>query len=260
MRVVTCLVLSLQIGTVIAQNTVGSDYAILIATDIENQIAGVGPVLDATTIGKELNETYGYEVQSYLNLSTSEFADLQRSIRLTEFDESDRLFVFIAGPCENQEGGNALLLKDSKRGEGVDLADLVSSFDHVGARQVMVMIDACSFQIERASSSGTVSSGSSREGPPKAMASRQEFLNHKLSFRSRMYVSSGSAEYIGAIGQKHSPLTSQFLAALRDYGGRDGILTKSELLSYLKMLKVVPQMGDFGSSEPGGDYLFMVKF
>ena len=120
----------------------------------------------------------------------------------------------------------------------------------------MPMLDACfggtfDQDIERAGSRGQDNAD---------LASRPEFIKRKLRFKSRIYVTSGGKEYVkdGRPGH-HSPFAKQFLAALRNYGGSDGILTKSELKSYMEVLAQLPRMGDFGSYEPGSDFIFIAR-
>lgn len=90
------------------------------------------------------------------------------------------------------------------------------------------------------------------------VVARKEFIQRKLRFRSRIYYSAGGQEYMadGRPGQ-HGPFSSAFIEALNSEGGKDEILTKSELLSYMQTLAVAPQIGFFGSSEPGSDFLFV---
>jgi len=92
------------------------------------------------------------------------------------------------------------------------------------------------------------------------MASKTEFIQRKLKFRSRIYLTSGGKEYVkdGRPGQ-HSPFARQFLTALREFGGSDGIITKSELKGYMEVLAQQPMMGDFGTYEPGSDFIFIAR-
>ena len=120
----------------------------------------------------------------------------------------------------------------------------------------MLMLDACF--------GGTFDQNIARSGSRGQdntdMASRTEFIKRKLRFKTRMYITSGGKEYVkdGRPGH-HSPFAKQFLAALRDYGGSDGILTKSELRSYMEVLAQQPRMGDFGQYEPGSDFIFIAR-
>jgi hypothetical protein len=87
-----------------------------------------------------------------------------------------------------------------------------------------------------------------------------EYIVRKLKFRTRRYLTSGGKEYVpdGNPGS-HSPFVRKFLEALRSYGGEDNILTLSEIKSHLERINPEPRYGEFGSNDPGSDFLFVVK-
>ncbi len=57
----------------------------------------------------------------------------------------------------------------------------------------------------------------------------------------------------------HSPFARKFLEALRDYGGRDKVLTLTELFGWLERINPEPKAGGFGTDEPGSDFVFVVQ-
>ena len=179
------------------------------------------------------------------------------------YAENDQLLIFIAGHGQFDERTTRgfIVAKDSKLKDPVgssylSYANLRGLVDNINSNHTMLMLDACfggtfDQDIARAGSRGQDNA---------EMASRTEFIERKLKFKSRMYVTSGGKEYVkdGRPGH-HSPFAKQFLEALRDYGGNDGILTKSELKSYMEILAQQPRMGDFGQYEPGSDFIFIAK-
>jgi hypothetical protein len=58
----------------------------------------------------------------------------------------------------------------------------------------------------------------------------------------------------------NSPFTARLLAALRSYGGQDGVLTIEEIVAN-HMDKVVPQprFNEFAGNEPGSSFIFMPR-
>lgn len=91
------------------------------------------------------------------------------------------------------------------------------------------------------------------------MAIKKEFLDRKLRFKTRMFIASGGQMYIpGSKADEHSPFSTQFLEALKDNGGKDQILTKTELKAYLEVLPQPTRFGDFGFYEPGSDFILSV--
>jgi hypothetical protein len=51
----------------------------------------------------------------------------------------------------------------------------------------------------------------------------------------------------------------KFLEALRSYGGKDKIITIAEILTFLETINPQPHYGEFGSNEPGSDFLMISK-
>jgi hypothetical protein len=51
----------------------------------------------------------------------------------------------------------------------------------------------------------------------------------------------------------------RLLEAFRSYGGKDGILTINEILQYVEKVKPEPRAGEFGTNEPGSDFIFVAR-
>jgi hypothetical protein len=62
----------------------------------------------------------------------------------------------------------------------------------------------------------------------------------------------------GKPGQ-HSPFARRFIEVLRGYGGKKQLLTSLDIAGRVKTVEPEPRFGDFGSSEPGADFLFIPK-
>lgn len=91
---------------------------------------------------------------------------------------------------------------------------------------------------------------------------------HKIEFYSFYSVSGAQSsnathKLFSVIGQpiagKHSPFAKQFIEALQSRGGNDGILTLSEVMTFIEKLKTAPQSGRFGSDKQGSEFVFVVK-
>jgi len=90
--------------------------------------------------------------------------------------------------------------------------------------------------------------------------SNGEFIARKLALRTRKYLTSGGKEYVSdGIRGKHSPFAARFLESLATYGGDDGIITTSELITHLEKLKISPRFGSFGIDKAGSDFLFITR-
>jgi hypothetical protein len=82
----------------------------------------------------------------------------------------------------------------------------------------------------------------------------------KLQFKTRKHITSGGKEYVSdGVAGSHSPFANQLIAALDSQGSTDGLLTLSELMTYLEKLKTAPQFEKFGSNKQGSEFVFVVK-
>lgn len=256
--------ISKEVDVVATLDVSRTDYALIFGTNEYSEWNPLtNPVFDAETIAKELEESYGFEVDLVLNPTKQIMDEKLYALYDRSYMENDQLLIFFAGHGQFDEKRlrGFLVASDSKLNDPIyssylsysNLRDLV---DGVPCQHVMLMLDACfggtfDQDIARAGSRGQDNAD---------LASRPEFIKRKLRFKSRIYVTSGGKEYVkdGRPGH-HSPFAKQFLAALRNYGGSDGILTKSELKSYMEVLAQLPRMGDFGSYEPGSDFIFIAR-
>ena len=240
------------------------DYALIFGTNEYDEWGGLtNPVYDAETIAEELETSYGFEVDLVLNPTKTDLETKIYSLYERSYMENDQVLIFYAGHGQFNEltKQGYLVPKDGKLNDPIgssyysysNLRDLV---DGIPCEHVMLVLDACfggtfDQDIARAGSRGQDNAD---------LVSNQEFIKRKLRFKSRVYLTSGGKEYVkdGRPGQ-HSPFARQFLEALRSYGGSNAILTKSELKGYMEVLAQMPMMGDFGTFEPGSDFLFIAK-
>ena len=251
---------------VVAQLAVESrkDYALIFGTDEYDEWNDLtNPVFDATTIAEELETMYGFEVELVLNPTLQTIQEKIYSLYEKSYMENDQVLIFYAGHGQFNDltKQGFLVPKDGKLNDPIgssyySYANLRDMVDGIPAEHVMLILDACfggtfDQDIARAGSRGQDAAD---------LASNAEFIKRKLRFRSRVYLTSGGKVYVkdGRPGQ-HSPFARQYLEALRSYGGSNGILTKAELKGYMEVLDQMPRMGDFGTYEPGSDFLFITK-
>jgi uncharacterized caspase-like protein len=240
------------------------DYALIFGTNEYDEWTPLtNPVFDAETIAEELKTSYGFEVDLVLNPTLNDLQTKIYDLYQRSYMENDQILIFYAGHGQfnEQTRQGYLVPKDGKLNDPVGssyysysvLRDLV---DGIPCEHVMLVLDACfggafDQDIARAGSRGQDNAD---------LVSNDEFIKRKLRFRSRVYLTSGGLQYVkdGRPGQ-HSPFARQFLEALRSYGGSNGILTKSELKGYMEVLAQTPMFGDFGTFEPGSDFLFVAQ-
>ncbi len=242
-----------------------TDYALLFATDDYDDWGDlVNPVNDARTIAKELEESYGYKIELVENPTQDEVILMLREYAKKSYMPNDQLFVFFAGHGQFDDllGQGYIVTKDSKKNDNAKTSYLSHSvlrnvIDNIPSQHTFLAMDVCfggTFDpsIARAGNRG--------EDDLYNELSTREFVERKLRFKTRKYLTSGGKQYVpdGRPGM-HSPFARKFLEALRDYGGRDKILTLMELYGWLDRINPEPKAGGFGTDEPGSDFVFVVR-
>ncbi|HRK55663.1 MAG TPA: caspase family protein [Cyclobacteriaceae bacterium] len=246
--------------TVIAQRT---DYALIIATNEYDEWDDlINPVFDATTIGDELKENYGYKVDMVLNPTKSELLRKLREYNSMNFLPNDQLFIFIAGHGKFDAliKDGYLVCKDSKIVDDTHESYLPFSYlrtaiDNNPSRHVFLVMDACF--------GGTFDQAIAKRGGEDNMyteITQDEYINKKLKYKTRLYLTSGAKEYVpdGRAG-KHSPFASKLVEALRGYGGKNKVLTSQQVFWYVERVRPEPRFGTFGDNEPGSEFIFVAN-
>ncbi len=241
---------------------IGTNYALIIGTDDYAEWEELyNPIRDAEAIDEELRSTYGFQTELLKNPTQREFINKIKSYATAKnFQPNDQLFIFVAGHGHFDEslGEGYIVSKDSKKDDDARLSYIPQSVfrqyvDNIKCKHILVMLDVCF--------GGTIDPIVKRRGSFDAEGvSKAEFISRKLRYKTRKYITSGGKEYVpdGAPG-KHSPFAKSILEAFRSYGGKDGILTISEVISYIENLKPEPCKGEFGENDPGSDFLFIAK-
>ena len=157
-----------------------------------------------------------------------------------------------------EKGYKNSLLYDDGNSSYLSHSTLRTVINHVPCNHTMLFMDVCfggTFDpnLLKAHHRGMVD-------PVYSELSKRQFIETKLKYTTRLYLTSGGNEYVpdGTPGN-HSPFVRKILEGLRSGGGSDGILTHSELLHYLERVKPEPRYGEFGDNEPGSDFLFIRK-
>jgi len=250
----------------VAKTLARNDYAILFATNDYDQWGDLtNPIKDVETIASELEEMYGFQVEIKRNPTQEEILLTLRKYSQKSYLENDQLVIFFAGHGQFDElmGQGYIVTKESKKNDPAKTtylshAVLRGVIDYIPTEHTLLVMDVCfggTFDpaIARSGSRG-------EEGSMYSEISTNDFIKRKLRFKTRKYITSGGKQYVpdGRPGF-HSPFASKFIEALRNYGGRDEIITLPELYGWLEKINPEPKAGSFGTDEPGSDFVFVVK-
>jgi len=242
-----------------------TDYALFFATDeYEEWDDLTNPVNDAKTIAEELEKNYGFKVDMVTNATTDEMMMKIREYGKKSYLPYDQLMIFFAGHGQFDEIYKAgyIVGKNSKKNDPAMSTYLAHSvlrnaIENIPTEHTLLVMDACF--------GGTFDPKIAQAGSRGADAmydevSPAEYIKRKLKFKTRQFITSGGKEYVpdGRPGM-HSPFARKFIEALRSYGGRDKILTISEIASFVEKINPEPRLGEFGTNTPGSDFLFVVQ-
>jgi len=241
----------------------GNNFALLIAIDQYDQWPRlVNPMNDARTVAEELIKSYGFTTEVLDNADRDYILSTLRRYAEKKYGENDQLLIFFAGHGQFDEvlGDGYLVARDSKLRDDIKTSyishsNLRTVVNSIPCRHIFLVVDACF--------GGTFDpliAANLRGEDEYKEVTKTEFIERKLKFKTRRYLTSGGKEYVpdGRPGQ-HSPFTRRFLEAFRSYGGRDGILTMNEILSFVEKVKPEPRAGEFGGNEPGSDFVFIAR-
>jgi hypothetical protein len=241
------------------------DYALLFASDEYDYWDDLqNPINDVSTIATDLEAIYGFDIEIVKNPTKREMLQKLREYTKKSYLPGDQLFVMFAGHGHFDQLFNQgyLVCKDSKITDEERLSyishnNLRSIIDNIPSKHIFLAMDACF--------GGTfdpfISSSAHRGGVGiYDELENNEYINRKLKLRTRKFLTSGGKEYVsdGRPGQ-HSPFTRKVLEAIRSYGGEDNVLTLSEIKAYVEKIDPEPRFGEFGTDQPGSDFIFIVK-
>lgn len=240
----------------------GTKYALLFATnDYDNYTDLINPLFDAKTIAEELNRNYGFQTHLVENPTLDEILRKLKRYAQLSYDKEDQLFIFFAGHGKYDEifHEGYLVAKESKlqdeaRTTFLSHSNLRTIVNNIPCEHVFLTMDVCF--------GGTFDPylSSHRGDEMYEEVAKTEYVERKMKHKTRLYLTSGGKEYVpdGRPGE-HSPFARKFLEALRSYGGKDGILTVGEILTYVEKVVPQPRTGEFGNNEPGSDFVLVVK-
>lgn len=241
----------------------GRDFALLIATDRYDNLEPLNnPIFDATTIKNDLEELYGFEVTLLTNPTKNEILQEIRNYSKREYARGDQLLIFVAGHGDydnlTKQGyiaGRDSREKDEIKDSFIPHAVFREYINSIPCRHVMLVLDVCF--------GGTINSVVASRAVNNSNGDdldRDLYIVGKLKYTSRRLVTSGGKEYVSdGIKGNHSPFARRFIEALRSKGGEDGILTFNEIIPFIDRAQPTPTYGEFGSNEPGSDFLFISK-
>jgi len=237
--------------------------ALLFANNIYDSFSDlINPVFDLNTIAEDLRNNYAVQTEIIENATLNEILSKLRDYAKFDYSQNDNLIIFFAGHGNFDEIFNEgyVIATDSKLDDEAKITCLSHSnlrtiVNNIPCNHVLLVMDVCF--------GGTFDpliAARSRGTDIYADISDEEFVSRKQKYKTRLYLTSGGKDYVpdGRPGY-HSPFARRFIEALRNYGGKDGILTINEILQFIEKVEPQPCFGEFGDNEPGSDFLLISK-
>jgi len=237
-----------------------TDYALIFATDqYDNWPDLINPVFDSKAIGDELSRTYGYAVEIVENPTQEQILKKLREYIEKQYKPLDQLFIFFAGHGNYDQTFNEgylvpreALIKDDGKTSYLSYNRLRSVVNNIPCEHIFLTMDVCF--------GGTFDQSLASDDGFRTENTALDFITKKLMYKTRKFLTSGGKQYVSdGIRGQHSPFTRALLEALRSGGGKDGILTLSEISPFVQKLKVAPRTGEFGDNAPGSDFIFVSR-
>lgn len=247
----------------------GRNLALLFATDEythESWSHLANPIHDARTLAQELGTNFGFETSLVVNPTFGDMRDRLRAYQKAQYGPDDQLLVFVAGHGTYDEltKEGYIIAHDSEPSSRNDPvprnalsnSQLRSAVDSIDCPHILVVLDTCF----GGTFDGSISGATHRGGDLYADVATSEVVKRVLSYHARLYLTSGGRVYVpdGRPGQ-HSPFARGLIEGLRSGSSRKGLVTWNDLKIQLRSLKTEPRAGEFGNSEPGADFLFLLK-
>lgn len=221
------------------------------------------PEIDARDIAEELKTGYGFKTELVMNPTKNKLTEYLLYYKNHHFTENDNLFIFIAGHgfYDPDFSDGFIVTKDSRplkqdlsRDSYLQFATINRIIDNIPCKHIFFVLDVCF-----GGKFGELSpnAGTNRSQNIYDDKNPEEFIMSKMKYKTRLFMASGEKEVPDGYAQSHSPFTRRFLEALRNYKGTDNILTISALFSMIEKSTTTPILKEFGSNEPGSDFLFI---
>lgn len=219
-------------------------------------------MFDGRTIANELRTAFGFNTELIENPTQEEVFLKLRQYAERKYEQLDQLFIFFAGHGFydelTKEGflvTRQSLQVDPGRQTYIPHSRLQTLINNNPCEHIFLVMDVCfGGTFDESVASRNV------EDQIYGEPSQSEIIIRKLQYKTRKYLTSGGKEYVSdGVAGKHSPFAKQFIEALQSRGGNDGILTLSELMTFVEKLKTAPQSGRFGADKLGSEFVFVVK-
>jgi len=224
------------------------------------------PIFDVASVASDLKTHFDFDTIVMRNPNRNE---IQIALRqLTKESEKDsmvnsNILIYISGHGgfdPNSEGyivptDAKTLTNDEFLDTYITYSSLKKSLEHFKCRHLLLVLDVCNGG--NFSDPKNLYRSKKKEYPE--LAPREVYIR-KARFKSKLFITSGGKENVfDGIENKHSPFAYKFISEIRNAYVANKALTFARLFVEMEALNPQPTHGDFGDSEPEGDFIFLPK-
>lgn len=244
-----------------------TNYALLFATSNYDEWGDlVNPKKDVYAIANLLTQHYGFKVQIVVDTTVEGMKTILLEYMKKQYSPKDQLFVFFAGHghYDPYRGGH-IVGKDSKLDDNTLSSYL--RFKHItedlnniySCKHILLAFDVCFGGAAFDKQDVVNYSGSSLRD---ILNNRDAFIEKKLNTKTRLYMTSGSIEYV----PDQSVFAQKIIETLKSKGTRkNGLLTFDDFTDNLQTIASMPESqrpttpryGTFGDNQNEGDFIFI---
>lgn len=250
-------------------NTTQTNYALLFATSNYDEWSPLeNPLKDARRIGKLLSEYYGFKVDLKIDQTIEQMDSIiEYYTEQINYAPKDQLFVFFAGHGHYRPGkGGFIVAKNSELNGSLrsylEFNDIQRYFNDIySCNHIMLVFDVC---FGGTAFDKTDVRNYSESDLQFIRDSTARFVDMKSKIKSRLFITSGSLEYV----PDESQFAAKFVETLESKGAKKGsILTFDDFTDNLQLMSMAPKdkmpttprYGGFGDHQDGGEFIFMYK-
>ena len=173
----------------------------------------MNPTTDIEAIATELEQYYGFDIRKLRNVSKTEILTKIRELAKGSYREDEQLLIWFSGHgyFDDLSKIGYIVAKDTLSLSAdpifdtfLDYPKLMRIISNIPCRHILLVVDACF--------AGTLDSRlAMRSTDLYADIPKEEYIQRKLKFKTRLYLTSGGKQYVsdGRPGQ-HSPFTGNF--------------------------------------------------
>lgn len=242
---------------------IGKDYALFFAINEYDHLNELQkPIENAEAIAEELKNNFGFHTEIVENATYDDIEEKLNDYKDNfaknangQYDSNGQLLIFFSGHGVEENENGFFLPKDAKPGKyhrtSIGYEYWREYFNGIDCKHILIAIDAC-FSVNF-DPSWRNRPGLNINKRPGELSEGEKLWGNHHKYKTRIFF---TADAKADETPDRSTFAKKFLEGLKSGGGDDGVLTSSELFTFIESASPKPHRGDFGDDEAGSSFLF----